>query len=171
MLLRRHPFIILVRIISWAIIALLPLIFYLILGEIVAGFFTHEVFWPILVLFTSIYYLYIWLFMFSSFVDYYLDAWVVTNYRIINIEQKGLFHRVISEQRLYRIQDVTSELKGFFPTFLNFGNIYVQTAGEAERFVFKQVPNPYQVVSKITKLVEENKKFHNLMMAEDKIST
>ena len=170
LLLRRHPFIILIKIIGWAVIALLPLIFYLILGNVVAGFFASELVYPILVLFTSIYYLYIWLFMFSSFVDYYLDAWIVTSKRIINIEQKGLFNRVISEQRLYRIQDVTSELKGLFPTFLNFGDIYIQTAGEAERFIFKQVPDPYRVVSKITKLVEENKKFHNLMMAEDKIT-
>ncbi len=170
LLLRRHPFIIFVKIVGWSVIAVLPLIFYFILGDVVAGFFGSEIFQPILILFTSIYYLYIWLFAFSSFVDYFLDSWIVTNERIINIEQKGLFNRVISEQQLYRVQDVTSELKGFFSTFLNFGNIYIQTAAEAERFIFKQVPHPYEVVKKITLLVEENKKFHNLIAGKDKIT-
>lgn len=100
--------------------------------------------------------------MFSSFVDYYLDAWILTNEKIINIEQKGLFNRVISEQRLYRVQDITSELKGIIPTFLNYGNVYIQTAGEEERFAFKQVPAPYDVVKKINVLVEENKKVHHV---------
>jgi len=170
LLVRRHPFIILVRILSWVIAAILPFIFYLVLGDVIAGFISGEIFYPILVLFTSIYYLYIWLFIFASFVDYYLDAWIVTNKRIINIEQKGLFNRVISEQRLYRIQDITSELKGFFSTFLNFGNIYIQTAGEEKRFIFRQVPDPYRIVRKITKLVEENKKFQQLMEEKDKIT-
>ena len=168
LLLRRHPFIILVKIVTWSVIAILPLIFYFILGDVVASFFPIELFQPILILFTSVYYLYIWLFAFSSFVDYYLDTWIITNERIINIEQKGLFNRVVSEQQLYRIQDVTSELKGFFPTFLNFGNIYVQTAGEEKRFAFKQVPRPYEVVKKITLLVEKNKKIHQLMERKDK---
>lgn len=172
LLLRRHYFIILVKIIFWTIVAVLPLIFYLIFGDILASLFTDELFYPLVILFTSVFYLYIWLFVFFSFVDYYLDAWIVTNKRIVNIEQRGLFARVISEQRLYRVQDITSELKGLFPTFLNFGNVYIQTAGEEGRFVFKQIPNPYQVVKKITLLVEENKKFQRLMMEpKDKITT
>lgn len=171
LVIRRHLFIILSKIVGWAIIAVLPLFFYFILGNVIAGFFAHELFYPLIILFASIYYLYIWLFAFASFVDYYLDAWIVTNKRIINIEQKGLFARVVSEQRLYRVQDITSELKGFFATFLNFGNVYIQTAGEEKRFVFKQIPNPYRVVKKITLLVEENKKFHRLISGEDKITT
>ena len=171
LLLRRHYFIILAKIILWAIAAVLPLTFYSILGDVLAESFSNDLFSPLVVLFTSIYYLYIWLFAFYSFVDYYLDVWIVTNNRIINIEQKGLFARTVSEQELYRIQDVTSELKGFFSTTLNFGTVYVQTAGEKERFIFKQIPAPYEVARKITKIVEKNKKFRRLMEREDKITT
>lgn len=171
LLLRRHPFIILVKIIAWGFIALLPIIFYLIMGSLLVELFPTETFYPMIVLFVSIYYLYIWLFAFHSFVDYYLDAWIVTNERIVNIEQKGLFARTVSEQRLYRIQDVTSELKGFFSTLLNFGTVYIQTAAEKERFIFKQIPAPYNVARKISKIVEKNKKFRRLMEQEDKINT
>lgn len=172
LLLRRHPFIILVKIAFWAVVAILPPIFYLIFKEVLGNIFSSELLAPIIVLFTSTYYLYVWLFVFHSFVDYYLDVWIVTNERIINIEQKGLFARIVSEQRLYRVQDITSELKGIFPTMLNFGTVYVQTAAEKQRFIFKQIPDPYNVARKINRLVEQNKKFHRLMEEpKEKITT
>jgi len=163
LLIRRHPFIILTKIIFWAVVAVLPPIFYLVFGDVLAGLFNNQLFTPIVVLFTSIYYLYIWLFAFHSFVDYYLDVWLVTNQRIVNIEQKGLFARTVSEQTLYRVQDVTSELKGFWSTTLDYGTVYIQTAGEKERFIFKQIPQPYRVAHKITKLVEEHKRFKKII--------
>lgn len=153
----------------WAIVAILPPIFYLIMGETLAGLFTNQFFAPIVVLFVSIYYLYVWLFAFTSFVDYYLDVWLVTSERIVNIEQQGLFARTVSEQDLHRVQDVTSEVKGFFPTTLDFGTVYIQTAGEKQRFVFKQIPQPYRVVRKITKLVEEHKRFKEILENNDDI--
>lgn len=171
LLLRRHRFIILTKIAFWTIVALMPLALYLILGQELQPFLSHELISPIVVLFISIYYLYIWLFAFHSFVDYYLDVWIVTDHRVINIEQKGLFNRVISEQELYRIQDVTSQFKGIFSTMLNFGTVFIQTAGEHPRFIFKQIPNPHKIARKIIKLVEQNKKFRSVMQGKDKITT
>lgn len=170
LLIRRHPFVIFIKIAVWSFVAIVPFIFYQFFGQILINFLPLELVGPISVLFISLYYLYIWLFAFFTFVDYYLDVWIVTNSRIIDIEQKGLFNRVVSEQKLYRVQDVTSEIKGFFSTFLNFGNVYVQTAGEQSRFIFKQVPRPSVVAKKITQIAEESKKFHNVIAGEDKIN-
>lgn len=132
-------------------------------------FLSGPIFFPIVVLFTTIYYLYVWLFVLHTFVDYYLDVWIVTNHRIVNVEQRGLFNRTISEQRLYRIQDVTSEIKGMFATFLDYGTVYLQTAGEKTRFVFKQIKGPQRCANKISQLVEQNKKFQQLMKQKDEI--
>jgi uncharacterized membrane protein YdbT with pleckstrin-like domain len=114
----------------------------------------------VLALGVSIYYLSIWLFFFTSFADYYLDLWTVTNDRIVSIDQQGLFARTISELDLYKIQDVTSETKGFFPSIFNYGNVYIQTAAEKERFLFKQVPNPNEIRQKVIELMEEDRKYH-----------
>ena len=171
LLLRRHPFVIIFKIFFWAVVAVMPLAFHLILENTVSMLFTNQYLAPIITLFVSLYYLYVWLFAFHSFVDYYLDTWIVTNYRVINIEQRGLFARQVSEQKLYRIQDVTSELKGLFGTFLDFGTVYVQTAGEEARFIFKQIPHPQRVSHKINQLVEENKKFHEILNQKDQIKT
>src|SRR3989338_9956396 len=168
LVLRRHPFIIFAKIFFWLMVALLPLIFHLTLEEVLAGLFNNNLFLPIVILFLSIYYLYLWLFIFHSFVDYYLDIWIVTDERIINIEQRGLFDRVVSEQKLYRVQDVTSELKGFFSTILNYGTVHIQTAGEEQRFIFEQVPDPYNVAKKIAQLAEEHKKIHHQVMEKEK---
>lgn len=169
LLYRRHPFILLYKISFWVIVAIMPVAFYLILGKIVLPFLSNPLFSPIVILFITTYYLFIWLFMLHTFVDYYLDVWIVTNHRVVNIEQKGLFNRITSEQQLYRIQDVTAEVKGVFSTFLDFGTVYVQTAGEKSRFIFKQIKGPRRCATKITMLVEENKKFQKLMQNKDDI--
>jgi len=110
--------------------------------------------YPIIVLGASSYLLFIWLFFFFMFIDFYLDTWIITNERIINIEQEGFFSRTISDLRLFRVQDVTSEVKGVVPTMMGFGNVYVQTAGEQNRFNFEQVPNPDSIRDFIIQLAE-----------------
>lgn len=99
----------------------------------------------LLVLGLSLYYLFALLAYFHSFIDYHLDIWVVTDQRIVAIEQEGLFRRVISELNIMNVQDVTSEVHGKVETFLNFGNVHIQTAGERARFVFEDVPHPAEV--------------------------
>lgn len=108
---------------------------------------------PIIVLVASIYVLATWLFAFLEFTDYYLDTWIVTNERIINVEQKGLFTRVASELHLSSIEDATSEVGGPIRTFLDYGNVYIQTAGEKTRFVFKSVPHPEVVKQTVVQLI------------------
>jgi len=63
--------------------------------------------------------------------------------------------------KLFQAQDVTSELKGFFQFVLGYGDVYVQTAGEAQRFVFSAVPNPEKIRNIVIKLVERSKEHHS----------
>jgi len=154
--LRRHwinPF---KHFISLSILAVLPYIFYLTLTDSLSGSMVSPIFAPLVVLLSGAYYLFIWLFYYHNFVDFYLDVWIVTNQRIINIEQKGLFSRTISEQQIDRVQDVTTEIKGVLPMILGFGNIYVQTAGSKQRFIFKQIPHPEKVSRKILSMINRS---------------
>ena len=104
------------------------------------------------------FFLFIWLTSFIIWVDYYLDIWIVTNRRIINVEQNGLFNRKTSELELEKIQDVATDVKGIIPTFFNYGDIQVQTAGEQEKFLFHNIANPYRVKDLIMNL---HKKFEH----------
>ncbi len=86
-----------------------------------------------------------WLYIFLIWIDVWFDTWIITDDRIINIEQQGLFSREVSEIKLARIQDVSVDVRGFFQTFLNYGDVRIQSAGEEEHFLFRSVPDPYGV--------------------------
>lgn len=88
-------------------------------------------------------------------VMYYLNIQIITNERIVDITQRSLIHHTTSELHLSRIEDVTAEVSGVFGTLLDYGHVYVQTAGETERFIFHQVPNPQALVKLILDLYEQ----------------
>lgn len=104
----------------------------------------------ITVLTVSLYYIAIWLIYFHAFTDYHLDLWIITPQRILDIQQHGLFNRIVAELNMVKVEDVTSEIRGKMATLLNYGNIYVQTAGEQHRFIFQQVPNPQKIAELIS---------------------
>ncbi|QQS15352.1 MAG: PH domain-containing protein [Candidatus Moraniibacteriota bacterium] len=103
----------------------------------------------------SVLLIFLWIFAFLIWIDYYLDVWIITNKRIVNIEQKGLFVRSMSELYLFRVQDTTSEVKGFFPSMLNYGDVFIQSAGEQERFQFHKIPDPYAVKDTIMDMARD----------------
>ncbi|MEW6610488.1 MAG: PH domain-containing protein [Patescibacteria group bacterium] len=163
LLLRRHIFIILREVALFMIFAGLPLLAWYLLQRNLPTFFDDDIRVSLAILLVYAYELYVWLFFYRAFIDYYLDVWIVTNKRIINIEQMGLFNRRISEQKLFRVQDVSSSQQGFFGTFLDYGDVSIQTAAEVGRFTFEQVPHPTQVALRITELVEHDKHNHPLV--------
>lgn len=120
-----------------------------------------SIWFVLVVLAASLYYLFITLFFFADLVGYHLDVWVVTDQRIVSMEQLGLFDRVVSQQPIQKVQDVTHEVKGQMPTLFGFGNVRVQTAGEEEHFVFEDVPHPDQVAKLILQTHEESIRAHD----------
>jgi len=165
---RKDFFILFLKILFFILLTVIPLGFFAIMAYVQPELFSGERSSSIIALGSSAYYLFVWLFFFFSFIDYYLDIWLITSERIIDIQQKGFFSRVISEQKLFRIQDVTSEVHGFVPTILKFGNVHVQTAGTKERFFFHEVPDPDEIRNIIIKLVRINQKKHEHEMKSDK---
>ena len=159
MFLRRHWIVLLKIVLVNIFLACFPIIIYIGLQNY-TGFLEQEAYKAFFTILVSAFYLFVILFAFSNFVDYYLDVWIVTNERIINIEQKGLFSREISEKELGQMQDITSDVDGFFATVLNYGNVYIQTAAEKERFVFKEIPFADEVARRISNLVSEYQKLN-----------
>jgi hypothetical protein len=155
--LRRHWFIFLMRLLL-IIFSIIGLVLLYVFFNLLSSDFSQSDYYNLLLFAESLGTLFIWNLFFILWIDFYLDAWIVTNERIINIDQKGFFNRDISELRLTKIQDVTSEIVGFIPTILGYGNIYVQTAAEKERFTFYQIPNPNEVKNMIVQLQEKERK-------------
>jgi hypothetical protein len=93
-------------------------------------------------LFTQVYSLFLALSLFLIWVFYYLNVQIITNMRIVDVNQEGLFSHVVSELNVDKIEDVTSQVNGLFGTIFNYGNVIIQTAGKEEHFDFRNVPNP-----------------------------
>lgn len=157
MLLRRHWFNVLVQFIPILLLAgvLLASVFY---SSSIIIILNNPVFQDFFYFLQSLLAMYLCVFSFLIWVDFYLDTWIITDKRIINIEQKGLFSRVNSELALDKIQDVTTDVTGLFPTLLNYGEVFVQTAAEKERFVFRKIPNPNKIKDLLMKLEKEKQK-------------
>ena len=110
----------------------------------------------------NLFFILTWVISFLIWIDYYFDIWIVTDQRIVNIEQKGLFSRTTSELELEKIQDISTDVRGVIPTFLNYGDLQVQTAAEREKFLFHNIPDPYSVKDLIMNLQkkQEHKEEH-----------
>ena len=92
---------------------------------------------------------------FIFWTDYVLDIWIVTNKRIIDIEQIGLFKRETSSVRLENIQDVTCNIHGLIPTILHYGEINLQTSGTEKEFILKHAASARKAKELIMRLHDQ----------------
>jgi len=106
--------------------------------------------------------LFAWVIFFIIWTNYYLDVLVITDKRIVDVEQKGFFSRELSTVRMENIQDITVNISGVLATLLDFGTLRIQTAAEAREFIIRDVPQPNKVKSIIydlhNKILEAPKK-------------
>jgi len=111
-------------------------------------FFLINIFW----------YLVIFSFVFYRFVFWYFNIYLVTNERIIDFDFLGILSKKISYTNLVQIEDVTPKTVGFAGTFFNFGDVFIQTAGERPEFDFENVARPDIVAEKIFEQVRLDEK-------------
>lgn len=149
----RHWIFIALRMLGLAALALLPLVLV----------WTSELFdlvvfigatTPALIVLSALWGLVCWTAFWQFWTTYYMDIWVVTNRRIIDIDYHRLFDRTVSEVRLSRVQDVTTRVRGIFGTFLKFGSVIVQTAGAEKEFVIDQIAHPDRLRNEISQLLK-----------------
>lgn len=151
---REHWFRLFLKIILWLIISLPYLVINLGLRPRYPQFFTGNI-GNITELVLELYLLLLIVAFFILWILYYLNLHIITNIRVVDIDQVGLFKHVLSELNIDKVEDVTSDTSGIFGTLLGYGNVYIQTAGTTERFEFSNIPNPSAVVKLIQDLYEQ----------------
>ncbi len=154
LVIRRHWIVYITHGLTSIILLALPIL----IGLLAATYFSFSISFPlnyILVLGISMFYLVLSTQFTISFMDYYFDIWLVTNKRIIALEQKSLFNRIVSELALKNVQDITIEKNGVLPTILDFGTLFVQSAGKRTRFTFENAPNIYTIKEELNDLVHK----------------
>lgn len=149
LLVRRHLFPLFLRLGFFFVAGLVPIIIW-------AVFFSYLIESGLmlpLIFVSSLWYMFLWLATFHTLTLYTLNVIIITNRRIIENEQRGLFDREVSELLFFRIQDISVHVSGVVETFLKFGSIVIQTAASERQFIFRDIPHPEKVKDTIMQMV------------------
>lgn len=115
--------------------------------------FAHNIF----VLITSAYFLLLVPFLTVAFIDFYYDIHIVTDQRVIDIDQNALFARDVSTLSLDMVQDATARNKGVLSNIFNFGDVVIQTSGTQQFFEFHNVLHPTEIATIVHDLADQAK--------------
>ena len=103
---------------------------------------------------------------FPSWIGWYYSVFIVTDQRLIQITQKGLFHRSVVDLGLSQIQMVNYEIAGLQQTLLGFGTIMMQTyLGD---LVIHDVHHPAKIQKKMIHILRDQGIIANNFPAKDK---
>lgn len=102
------------------------------------------------------YYLIIFGFVFLNFVSWFYNVGVVTNLQIIDIDFTDIMYRNVAKTRINDVVDVEFSQGGFWHSFIDYGDVLIQTEGMKPNFEFHDVPNPGTIADKIIDLKGEN---------------
>jgi uncharacterized membrane protein YdbT with pleckstrin-like domain len=92
-------------------------------------------------------------FIVAKFFGWFINIYIVTNERVVDIDFYYLLYKHFSEAELNKIQDISYTSQGIFAAVFNYGNVTIETAGEAPNLVFEMVPYPEHVVETIRSLM------------------
>lgn len=90
-----------------------------------------------------------------NFLDYYLDAWLITNQAIIDVQWHGWFHRSATKILYSDIQGVTYETKGISGTLFQFGTISVEKVSTGSTVSMENVSKPRLIATAILQNMEQ----------------
>ena len=175
MTVRKHPLIIIGALIPFAVLDYLP---YLLpnLGQFLeavgsaqavawADIFSFDNPWTRFIV--GVYWLFVWMGAFGTFTDYYLDQLIITNERIVDINQKGFWNREVASIMLTRIQDVETNVHGLFGTLFHYGTITIESAGaESQKVHMHGVGTPTHIRDLVMKEAQRVRKEELSLRAE-----
>lgn len=91
--------------------------------------------------------------MLPAWITWYFSVFIVTDKRLIQITQKGFFHRSVIDMGLNQIQMVNYQISGLQETMLGFGTIMMQTfVGD---LVIHEIGHPAQIQKKLLEILRE----------------
>ena len=88
--------------------------------------------WTALIILYALYRYLLWL----------INAYIITDKRLISVHYLSLVHKVVLETPLDRIQNISFETKGLWRSILKVGNVVVQVASLNQPMVLKNLKNP-----------------------------
>ncbi|MDD5252215.1 MAG: PH domain-containing protein [Patescibacteria group bacterium] len=91
-----------------------------------------------------------------GFVIWFWNAFIITTRRIVDVDQRGLFERAVSEATYDKVQDVSYHVKGVWQMLLGYGTLFVQTAGAQATLELDGVRRPKDIHHVISETMAKN---------------
>jgi uncharacterized membrane protein YdbT with pleckstrin-like domain len=88
-----------------------------------------------------------------EFFIWYFNVFIITNQRIIDIDQKGFFSKTVSESSYKKIMDICYSVHGLGQTILRLGTIKINASGA--KLVIENVKQVVEVNQLLADLVKE----------------
>lgn len=105
--------------------------------------------------FIGLYYLSLFGYSLLKFTEWYFQAGLITNKRLIDVDMANILSKNISEAQITSVEDVTFTQKGILQSLFNFGSVFIQTEAVEQNFEFERIPHPSQVAEIISELAEQ----------------
>lgn len=150
--LRRHFITNLPWILTAIIFSLIPIVFIVLSSRfpLLTAIQIPRQFATILILF---YYLILFSYVFINFLTWFYNVFLVTNERIVDVDYSNIVVHNVAETRVGQVEDVHYTQSGFIRTLLNFGDVFIQTAGAERVFEALAVPKPREAANIIASLI------------------
>ncbi len=118
--------------------------------------FGTALFWGVV----SLYWMFFLTFILVSWINDELDLFLITDQRIIGIEQLSALSRRVSECGLNRVQEVNAEVTGILQTIFHYGHVHIHTASENSDMIVSFAPNPVENGNRINSIINDYRSSH-----------
>ena len=102
--------------------------------------------------FFLLYFLFGYLIIFIEWLNEELDTVIITDERIINVDQISFLHRSIAETSLAHLSDVRGRQKGIWADIFNYGLVEMQSGADQTISKIFYVAKPFKVAEKVLDL-------------------
>lgn len=95
--------------------------------------------------------------LFIFFRTYFLwkkNVFFITTHRLIDIEQKGFFSRVVSEIPYDQVEDISGKVSGIFGTIFKYGDVHIQIGGGKVKIIVPSIKRPLQLQQQTNEMRE-----------------
>lgn len=103
----------------------------------------------------SLYWLIFLTFILINWINDELDIFIITDSRVISIEQISALSRTVTECSLDRVQEVNAHTAGIFQTIFGFWDVHIHTASETSNMIVNYAPDPIENCRRINNIIQE----------------
>jgi hypothetical protein len=97
----------------------------------------------------------LWIF-FRTYVSWYSTCWKITNWRIVDVFQRGFTHQEKTEVSYSQIENIYGKKKGIISGLFGLGDVYISVSGSRVKLKLASCPRYAQLISLINQKREDH---------------